>query len=338
MKTVLGGSIGCVVALLSGIWTANQLSPIHIGPGTPTKTPEISTFVSIAPKLSSPDMVFSVDEVRTSRSVGRDLSGGNIITGASKHRVILFTFDDGPDRRTTPRLLRYLDEAKVKGVFFVTTNKVSGLGDRVRAQTELLREIVRRGHFVGNHTHEHSQLPLLSTVQAAFEIETSERIIESIVGQRPWLFRPPGGARSPRIDRLLHERGYTQILWNLGTGDFQVRTAEEVVETWLRILDRQEREEGNVGGIVLLHDTHPWSIEAFPRMVAELRHRNCQLLEQNEELYDIIDDPLLFFDGQGNKQFQITPPLELPTHILEARQVRVREEARQRCYQTVAQR
>ncbi len=284
-------------------------------------------------------MVFSSDEVRTAHAVGRHLQGGRIITGGTSNRLILFTFDDGPDRRTTPRLLRYLDEADVRAVFFVTTNKVTEPGARARAQAELLREIVRRGHMVGNHTHEHRALPLIDTPAVLAEIDRAQETIEAILGERPYLLRPPGGTRSPRVDRLIAERGYTQVLWNLGTGDFQVRSADEVVGLWSRVLARRERENNERGGIVLLHDTHPWSVEAFPRIVAEIRRRNCELLDRGEELFDIVDDPTLFFvPREGADPSVEAPGLSLPADVLAERQARVRRQAERRCHATVARR
>lgn len=290
-------------------------------------------------EVDEPDMVFSPDEVRTAHAVGRHLRSGRVITGATSNRLILFTFDDGPDRRTTPRLLRYLDEADVRAVFFVTTSKVTGPGARARAQAELLREIVRRGHMVGNHTHEHQPLPLIDTPAVIAEIDRAQEAIETILGERPYLFRPPGGTRSPRVDRLIAERGYTQVLWNVGTGDFQVRSADDVVRLWSRILERRERENGERGGIVLLHDTHPWSVEAFPRIVAEIRRRNCELLDRGEELFDIVDDPALFFAArEGADPSSEAPPLTLPAEMLAERQRRLRLRAERRCHATVARR
>ncbi|MEM9071156.1 MAG: polysaccharide deacetylase family protein, partial [Myxococcota bacterium] len=241
--------LSCAVALAIGALATEQashtrlLSRAHASGALPEASPlAIDTIETTEETDESVDMVFTTDEVRTSRAVGEALQNGEVITGSTANRLILFTFDDGPDRRSTPRLLRYLDEADLKAVFFVTTNKVEGMGARIRAQAEILRDIVRRGHLVGNHTHEHTPLPLADTPTVITEIETAQDAIEGIIGVRPFLFRPPGGTRSPRVDRLIAERGYTQVLWNIGTGDFQVRTADEVVGIWTRILERRERE------------------------------------------------------------------------------------------------
>lgn len=320
-----------------GALIAEQVSYVRVVPAnTAQAAVRVSTPIEIeADAPIDVDMELSPDEVRTLDAVGSHLAEGRIIEGGARNRVILFTFDDGPDRRSTPRLLQHLDDAGVKAVFFVTTNKVHGPGDRIRAQAEILRDIVRRGHMVGNHTHEHNALPLIDTEQVIAEIETAQSAIEDIIGVRPWLFRPPGGTRSPRVDRLIASRGYTQVLWNLGTGDFQVRTAEEVVRIWTRTLARRERENDERGGIVLLHDTHPWSVEAFPLIMAEIRSRNCELLEQGEELFDVIGDPRAFFQARASMSDEevsaLADPLELPPEMLELRQRRARERARAHC-------
>ncbi|HKU43582.1 MAG TPA: polysaccharide deacetylase family protein, partial [Polyangiales bacterium] len=139
---------------------------------------------------------------------------GRIIEGASPQRVILFSFDDGPDRRTTPLLLDRLDAVGVKAVFFLTASRIVGRSPAEREQAALAREIVARGHIVGSHTVDHLQLPLLGDVSALAQIAGAEQIFQRVLGFRPTLIRPPGGARSPRIDALLAERGYTTVLWN----------------------------------------------------------------------------------------------------------------------------
>jgi hypothetical protein len=67
----------------------------------------------------------------------------------------------------------------------------------------------------------------------------------------------------------------------------------------MRSLDFIERTRGVRGGIVLMHDTHSWTVEAFPRIVADLRARNCELLAGSDELYDFHDDLEAFREPQG---------------------------------------
>ncbi len=263
---------------------------------------------------------------------GRAFAGGRVITGVTSHRLILFTFDDGPDQRTTPRLLDMLDEEGIKAVFFVTTNRFRDPMPWFRRNAELVREIARRGHLVGSHTVNHEELPALDDAGAAFEIDDAARTIEETLGARPYLFRPPGGSRSPRIDGLLAARGYTSVVWNLGAGDFQVASADQVYRTFVKVLERRERDDGQRGGIVLLHDTYPHTVEAFPRIVAYLRDRNCALLEQGEELFDIVSDPSFFFAPRGSAAPTAeAPPARLDPDVLAFRQERLRASTRERC-------
>jgi len=272
------------------------------------------------------------DEARARHGLGEAFADGLVLTGATPHRLILFTFDDGPDRRTTPRLLHHLDELGVRAVFFVTSQRLHEPGARAVAERAILRDIVRRGHVVGNHTRNHRQLPLLDTPEVLAELGGTERVFEDELGGRAWLMRPPGGSRSPRVDRGAADGTHHQVLWNLGTGDFQVRDADSVVETFIRVLSRRELENGERGGIVLMHDTHDWSVEAFPRIVGWLRDRNCQLLEGGQGLYDIVDDPTFFFAPRGDAEPGAVAPMARPDPaVIARRQAALREATAQRC-------
>lgn len=244
---------------------------------------------------------------------------GLTIDGATKRRTILFTFDDGPSRRTTPRLLDKLDQLGIRAVFFLTTESFGSGNPWEREHEDIVREIADRGHTIGNHTETHRQLPLLRNAEIEAELGVSERKIRHAIGLQPRLIRPPGGALSARVSALLADHGYTSVLWTVYTGDLEVDTAEDVVRTFFRVLRRRERETGDRGGIVLFHDTQPHSLEAVPRLVDALRRRNCDLLAEGEELYDIVGDIDYFIPGRE------------PTDSLDARQARLRERTRRDC-------
>lgn len=271
-------------------------------------------------------------ETRIADSFGEALRDGKIISGATPHRLILFTFDDGPDKRHTPRLLDDLDRLGIRAVFFLSAHRIRGINRTERDQAEIAREIVRRGHIVGNHTTFHVALPTLDTEAIEKELASSEEIFVRVFGKRSWLFRAPYGVHTPRTDAILSARGYTQIFWNVGTGDFQVRDADSVVRTWKNVHARREAELGERGGVVLIHDTHAWSVDAFPRIVEEIRRRNCALLGTNEELYDIVDDPALFFAARGDAPAsEVADAARLSPEVLAERQRTLRAREQVRC-------
>lgn len=265
-------------------------------------------------------------------SFGEQFARGLTIRGGTPNRLILFTFDDGPARSTTPALLDRLDAAGVHAVFFLSGQRIRGENQQQRDQQEIARDAVRRGHIVASHTVSHLPLPTLDSSVIVAQIEDNERIFRRVFGERPWLFRPPFGVHTNRTDTLFQSRGYTIMFWNLGTGDYQVRDAEDVHTTWRRVFERRERENGDHGGVVLLHDTHAWSVEAFSLIFDDLMARNCKALETGEELYDVVEDPSLFFVPRGDAPVGTeAPPAVLSPQVLAARQARLRDTTRLRC-------
>lgn len=336
------GLLGMI--LYAGVFTAQSLTqsaPVlrsfsdNLPP--PTSLPQIAKDASSGPRYSiyagggGSRYMFQYHPAFTFQS-GAELKDGLVITGRTPHRMILFTFDDGPDAIRTPALLDKLDAVDIRAVFFLSTDRIRGRTSWEQKQIEVAKEIRRRGHLVASHGLHHVQLVLLSDQQLQYEFETSEDIFLRIFGERPWLFRPPGGARSPRIDAAIAERGYTMMLWNLGTGDVQVRSAQEVLSTFRRVLDRREVEDGNFGGIVLLHDIHSWSVEAFELIYKELLARNCFLLDTGEELYDLMANPSWFYVPRADAEVGVpSPAAEPPPDVWNARQAQIREQTRARC-------
>jgi peptidoglycan/xylan/chitin deacetylase (PgdA/CDA1 family) len=342
----------CAAAVLGGALVAARTTPSAsvaivdarevsegIAPAPSTLEDVAPAVAAIAPVATEPATAAPTDidldadaEPHTLAPFAEDLGGGLVMTGATHHRLVLFTFDDGPDHRYTESLLDALDRAEVRAVFFLAARRMEGPNRRDRELAEIAREIVRRGHFVGNHTMDHVQLPLVAGAALDEQIVDAEHVFERVLGARPYLVRPPGGGRSPRIDAYLASRGYTEMLWNLGTGDFQVRTPEAVVSTFESVLAREERERDVRGGIVLLHDIHAWSVQAFPQIVQRLEARNCDLLARGEELYDFADDPRLFFAPRTTESASAEVPMvTLSPEVLAARQARARVRTEAHC-------
>lgn len=260
------------------------------------------------------------------------LGGGLVSTGATPHRMILFTFDDGPHPEHTPAVLDALDAYGARAVFFVVPGRIARGGVRAAEEAELVRATRARGHVVGSHGLNHVHLHRLAREELEAEVVLAEATLLEVLGERPWLFRPPGGARSSASDALLAERGYTQMLWNVVTGDFLTTDPEVVLSTFRRSLRGRER-RGMPGGIVLLHDTHPWTVRALPAMLAYLEDRNCELLARGEELYDWSPDPRWFIAprAEGDAPEREAPPLSPPAEAFAARQAELVARARAHC-------
>ena len=174
-----------------------------------------------------------------------------------KKRVFL-TFDDGPIPEATPWVLDMLDRYGVKATFFM-------VGQNVERHPELLEEVRRRGHHVGNHTLHHIQGASATTMRYMRDAAEGASLTGST------LFRPPHGWLRPRQLMAL-KKHYTVIMYDLVTRDYSKRlTAEQVIEN----VKRYTRD----GSIIVFHD----SIKSMPRLREALPASLEWLKEQGYE-------------------------------------------------------
>ncbi|MES2440132.1 MAG: polysaccharide deacetylase family protein [Verrucomicrobiota bacterium] len=157
---------------------------------------------------------------------------------------ILITIDDGPDPRDTPLLLDLLDRHQTKAIFFM-------IGEKVRAHPDLVREVVKRGHEIGNHTLTHPQASFwcASTWRTRREIEGCQKIIEEITGKRPRWFRAPVGHRNLFTHPIAGALGLRVMAWNRRGYDAVEKDPAKVLARILPDL--------SPGDIVLLHEATP---------------------------------------------------------------------------------
>jgi peptidoglycan/xylan/chitin deacetylase (PgdA/CDA1 family) len=159
---------------------------------------------------------------------------------AALRREVSLSFDDGPDPLVTPQVLDLLDRHHAKASFFC-------VGQRAAAHPELLREIVRRGHSVENHSHQHSPgFSFYGYDRLGREVDAAQGEITAITGHAPLFFRAPAGFRSPLLDPVLARRGLTYISWTRRGYDAVERDPSRVLARLAEGLD--------AGDVLLLHD------------------------------------------------------------------------------------
>jgi len=154
-------------------------------------------------------------------------------------RTIALTFDDGPNPAVTSRLLDLLERYDARGTFFV-------IGRHVRACPALAREIVARGHTIGNHTDTHPNLLWQSRRRIVEELERCDVSIADATGQRPRIMRPPFGYRRPQVHAAARHAGFGRpVLWSRSARDWRPQEPAPVIRRLRSV---------RPGDIVLLHD------------------------------------------------------------------------------------
>jgi cellulose synthase/poly-beta-1,6-N-acetylglucosamine synthase-like glycosyltransferase/spore germination protein YaaH/peptidoglycan/xylan/chitin deacetylase (PgdA/CDA1 family) len=199
--------------------------------------------------------------------------------GGVKGKLVL-SFDDGPDRRWTPKILDILKEKHVPGVFFV-------IGDQANRAPDLLKREFDEGHEIGNHTFTHPAFTEeLSHTQLRWELNLTQRLIESTLGVKSLLFRPPYGIdHQPEYAEEVAPLPYPQDLgyiivgqrvdprdWYMPDNQHQLPGSEIVAEVM---------KEVNKGNIILFHDgggDRSQTIAALPQVIDQLRAKGYQFV------------------------------------------------------------
>jgi peptidoglycan/xylan/chitin deacetylase (PgdA/CDA1 family) len=172
------------------------------------------------------------------RLVGPNLT--RLPPAAAARREVSISFDDGPDPEVTPRLLDALDRHGARASFFC-------VGVKAAAHPELVREIVRRGHSVENHSQRHPlAFAFYGLRRLRREVEEAQTAIACISGRPPGFFRAPAGFRSPLLDPVLARHGLRYVSWTRRGFDTVDGDAAAVLGRLTRGLA--------AGDVLLLHD------------------------------------------------------------------------------------
>lgn len=153
----------------------------------------------------------------------------------SDEKVLYLTFDDGPIPEVTEFVLNQLKIYNAKATFFC-------IGKNVKKHPEIYERILKEGHAVGNHTHNHLKGWKSKTKKYLENIEKAEQFIHSK------LFRPPYGRIKKKQARALLKRDYEVIMWDVLSGDFDTKISKETCLSNVLSNCRQ-------GSIIVFHDS-----------------------------------------------------------------------------------
>lgn len=154
-------------------------------------------------------------------------------------RVLAITYDDGPHREHTPRILDELARHGATATFFV-------LSRQAEKYPEIVRRIIAEGHEVGLHGRDHRSLLTFKTADALAEIRSARAAVEAITGVPIVVYRPPYGEGTVLQGMAIPILGLDVVMWSGDALD------------WLH--DNEQRIAARAvsgvseGGILLLHD------------------------------------------------------------------------------------
>lgn len=186
-------------------------------------------------------------------------------TPAVRDKAVALTFDDGPSRENTGKILDVLKAYGAHATFFV-------LGNRARVDGDILQMELEAGCEIGSHSWDHPQLNKMKWSKVKSQIQRTDQIVKKLAGgYKINLLRPPYGAISNTMRKKMKK---PMILWSLDTLDWKTRNAKKVF--------RKVKKEVKDGDIILMHDIHAETAEAVKDVVPWLQQQGYDILTVSE--------------------------------------------------------
>jgi peptidoglycan-N-acetylglucosamine deacetylase len=206
--------------------------------------------------------------------------------GASDPKKIAITFDDGPDPVYTPQILKILAQYKVPATFFV-------IGLNATQNTSIIEQEIAGGNEIGSHTFTHPDISTESDSTFTFELNSVQSYLESTVGRRTLLFRPPYSEdvepETPDQIKpifLATQLGYYTVGMHIDPQDWSRPGVDNIVN------DVVAGVKNGDGNIVLLHDSggdRSETIAALPRIIQTLQSQGYQLVNVSDLMGVSVD-------------------------------------------------
>ena len=178
------------------------------------------------------------------------------------------TFDDGPNSKYTPLLLKGLKERGVHATFFL-------MGKNIEGKEAWVKQIQEEGHLIGNHTYHHVNLSKMSAEQAQAELDATDELVRKITGKYPIYARAPYG-EVPENGDVDRQRFY--IGWTVDPLDWMTEDVSRITQS---VLEKVEP-----GDIILLHDSYLSSVQAALRIVDALQGKGYEFITVDQMISD----------------------------------------------------
>jgi peptidoglycan/xylan/chitin deacetylase (PgdA/CDA1 family) len=212
------------------------------------------------------------DGIGVARTIAIDTTGGPWFGGEHgdpgllRPGEVVLTFDDGPAPDSTRPILWALAAECTKATFFV-------VGQMAAAHPEVVREIAIQGHTIGTHTWSHANLRQVPDPTMRAQIESAFTAVEK-AADRPIapFFRHPYLSSSRASVAYLQGRHIAQFSVDIDSLDWRLHSAEGLV----RVVMARLEERGK--GIVLLHDIHPSTARAIPKLLGRLKEKGYKIV------------------------------------------------------------
>ena len=200
-------------------------------------------------------------------------------------KVAYLTFDDGPSTTNTPQILDILDKYNIKATFFVLGSSI----DANEGAKDILKEEVKRGHAIANHTygHDYSYLypnKVMNVNNILSDLEKSQNSMKAVLGKdfSTRVIRFPGGYWSwegrTAMKEALEQNQYYNVDWNALNKDAEgaKKNADQLVQCAKESVEALGPDADSV--VLLMHDTYgkEETVKALPQIIEYLQSQGFE--------------------------------------------------------------
>ena len=189
----------------------------------------------------------------------------------AKEKVCYLTFDCGYENGYTKKILKTLKENNIKALFFITKQYLE-------EKPEIVKQMKEEGHLVGNHTCNHPRLCDCSVKKIKKEINGCAKAMKKLTGyDMDYFCRPPEGAYSERVLKVLQDMGYATMFWSLAYYDY-----EPSDEPGADLVVSKFKKHHFPGLMPLMHVISKSNRDALPRVIKYLKEKGYRFGEVTE--------------------------------------------------------
>lgn len=163
----------------------------------------------------------------------------DVLKNMTGKNEIALTFDDGPDKRYTEKLLDVLKENNIKAMFFVVAKNAE-------KEPEIIKRMLRENHIVGLHSLEHKNAWLYSYNYVKKDFIESINTMKNL-GVDVNYYRPPWGHTNIFSNQFVKKYNLKMTLWDVMAEDWSKDSTVEIIVN--KLIDRTKE-----NSIICLHD------------------------------------------------------------------------------------
>ncbi len=182
----------------------------------------------------------------------------------SYYKTVALTFDDGPHRTNTTKVLNNLLETGARGTFFVLGNLIDTAPDLVQREHD-------EGNAVASHNYTHGDASKMSVATIQGQKTRFDAACTPVLGISSRYTRVPYGLCN---DMIKAKAGVALIQWSVDTYDWRDRSTATIM--------KNVKKQFTDGDIVLMHDIKDKTPATAKEMITYLKENGYMILTIDE--------------------------------------------------------